>query len=442
MHSIPTQIASEDFTVIVAGGGIGGLEAILALRELSSTIRIELLSPSGEFQLTPLSVTEPFGAGSPRRLPIADFCAEHHVSWTRDELAEVWPQQQRILTAAGTELPYDALLISLGARRRNVAGEGAITFRGSGQSEAIEELITEVRAEGTPIRFVVPPGPCWPLPLYELALLVADRVRGSGASIELITPENAPLEIMGHAASARIERIFEEAGITLWLGADQAAEAQPAGEGRVVTIPTLDVPEIPGITQGVNGFVQTDPRMRVQGTDHVWTIGDATWFPVKQGGIATQQADIAAADIVARAGGEVEVPAFAPVLRVALMTPEGPYYLRSGGPDGDGEQRAPLWWPPAKVAGRLLAPYLARRLDPGIIERELVDIDVADHREADHREALALALVGADIDAADGELSRALHWLEIAEGLNLVVPEEYRNKRERWRAELQGRRAR
>jgi sulfide:quinone oxidoreductase len=430
-HADPTP---DEFRVLIAGGGVGGLEAILALRELSPQLEIELLSPAAHYVLTPLSVAEPFGSGPAPHLPIEEFCAEHNVEWTRAELAEVWTRQRRALTDDGTELPYDALMLCLGARRRNVIPD-AISYRDAAQSDALEETIGEARKAGGTVAFVVPDGPTWPLPLYELALLAAGKLAGSKARVELRTPESSPLQIMGETASARIGEILEQAGVEL-----QLETGPPAAGARiadwVVSLPTLDVPEIPGIPQGSHGFITTDTRMRVEGTERVWAVGDATWFPAKQGGLAAQQADVAATDVAATAGLDVEVRSFAPVLRAALLTPDGPYYIRTGTPDADGEQRAPLWWPPAKVAGRLLAPYLARRVDPGVAEGALEDMGTDPDREEDHREALDLALIGADLDAEAGEFKRALHWLEIAEGLNLVVPEEYREKQRRWQKEL------
>lgn len=438
MNGRPTSPEPDEFKVLIAGGGIGGLEAVLALRELSPELEIELLTPTAEFSLAPLSVAEPFGTGPPPVLSIADFCAEQRVTWTRGELAEVWPEQRRVLTDAGDELPYDALLLTPGARRHDVVA-GALSFWGRSQRKALEQLVAAADERGGRIAFVVPPGPTWPLPLYEIALLVAGRVPRRRVELELHTPEAAPLQILGHTASQRVKEILEEAGIQLSLEARPELRQAP-GADWVISLPVLDVPELPGIAQASHGFVNTDNRMRVQGAERVWAAGDITWFPAKQGGIAAQQADIAAADIAATAGLEVEVPAFAPVLRVALLTPDGPYYLRSGSPDAEGEQRAPLWWPPAKVAGRLLAPYLAHRVDPDLVQHELLDKAADAARDADHREALDLALVGADLDAEEGELARALKWLEVAEGLNIVVPEEYREKQRRWRRELRAQR--
>ena len=88
-----------------------------------------------------------------------------------------------------------------------------------------------------------------------------------------------------------------------------------------------------------------------------------TQHPVKQGGLAAQQADVAAASIAAGAGAPARPEPVRPVLRALLFTGEQPLYLRNPPastmptPAGDGLQ-AP-WWPAHKIVGGHLAPYLA-----------------------------------------------------------------------------------
>jgi sulfide:quinone oxidoreductase len=98
--------------------------------------------------------------------------------------------------------------------------------------------------------------------------------------------------------------------------------------------------------------------------DGVFAAGDGTSFPIKQGGLAAQQADAAAEAIAAAAGAEVEQRGFHPVLRGILLTDSGPKWLRAnvGGAGATSElAEHALWWPPTKVAGRRLGPYLWRR---------------------------------------------------------------------------------
>jgi hypothetical protein len=86
---------------------------------------------------------------------------------------------------------------------------------------------------------------------------------------------------------------------------------------------------------------------------------------VKQGGLAAQQADAVAEAIAASAGADVDPRPFRPVLRGVLMTGGSARYMRSdiSGDAGDDTTVAgePLWWPPNKLCGRYLAPYLSSR---------------------------------------------------------------------------------
>ena len=66
------------------------------------------------------------------------------------------------------------------------------------------------------VAFVIPPDVAWPLPGYELALMTAWDARGMGmddVQITVYTPESAPLEIFGAAASRSLRADLEEAGV-------------------------------------------------------------------------------------------------------------------------------------------------------------------------------------------------------------------------------------
>jgi sulfide:quinone oxidoreductase len=134
----------------------------------------------------------------------------------------------------------------------------------------------------------------------------------------------------------------------------------------VVTLPLLSGPRVTGIpTTEPHGFIPVDEYARVEGLTGVYAAGDAVDFPVKQGGLAAQQADTAAAHIAATCGAAVEPVPFTPVLRGMLFTGGEPLYMRSDVPGADPTIPGawyPLWWPPTKVAGRYLPPYLFERV--------------------------------------------------------------------------------
>jgi sulfide:quinone oxidoreductase len=205
---------------------------------------------------------------------------------------------------------------------------------------------------------------------------------------------------------------------------------------RVFSLPALEIRAIEGIEQGPHGFISTDSRMRVDGLERVFAVGDITWFPIKQGGLAAQQADVAAACIANSLDPEIESPAFRPRMRAALLTADGPLYLRSGaGEEPAASSDAPLWWPPGKVAGRYLTPFVASHAaatnqpDPALVDLE----PGSDADAADHRAATELALHAAEADARLKDYAGALRWLAVAERLDLTLPAEYALRREQWR---------
>jgi sulfide:quinone oxidoreductase len=93
-----------------------------------------------------------------------------------------------------------------------------------------------------------------------------------------------------------------------------------------------------------------------------------TTFPIKQGGLAAQQADVVAHTIAAGLGIPIKQIRTPQVLRVRLIGGEPPVFLRTefdwtGHPTGtaviraDDEDEAKI----AKVVGRYLVPYLETR---------------------------------------------------------------------------------
>jgi sulfide:quinone oxidoreductase len=78
MNSTPVNGRGASFRVVIAGGGVAALEALLALRRLAAgQVSIELLSAEPQFWYRPLAVVEPFGLGDVHGLDlglVADEC--------------------------------------------------------------------------------------------------------------------------------------------------------------------------------------------------------------------------------------------------------------------------------------------------------------------------------------------------------------------------------
>jgi sulfide:quinone oxidoreductase len=362
--------------VVIVGGGVAALEAALALHELAfERVEVELLAPDRSFAYRPLLVAEPFGAGEVRTFPLRRLADAAGACVTEAVVTRVDSDRHVVRTAAGDELPFDLLLLAPGAVPA-VAVPGAICFRGPSEAEALRHLLADAGAGVIDrITFAVPSGASWPLPLYELALLTRSYLVDEGAvdvAVAIVTPEDAPLALFGHAASEAVAQLLEARGIELSLStsplafADGGLSTSPAGvvpSDRVVALPRLEGPRLAGVLHDAGGFIPTDDRGQVGDEIDVWAAGDATTFPLKQGGIAAQQADAAAEAIAARAGADLEARPFRPVLRGLLLTGMAPRFLRAeAGARATAIDTEPLWWPPAKIVGRYLAPFLAEHL--------------------------------------------------------------------------------
>ena len=364
--------------VLIAGAGIAALEALLALDDMAGDrVRIDLLAATPDFVYRPLSVVEPFGhPGNEHRLSLGSMVRDLGAGHVFDDLAAVDPARRRVRGTSGTEYEYDALVVATGALATD-AVDGALTFRGREGVEGYRALLGEIEAgHVASLAFAVPSGTAWSLPAYELALLTATRLweaQRRGPRLLVVTPEPSPLAAFGQTASDAVSEMLERHAIVVHTGAAPAAAC--AGEllledgrsltaERTVALPRLLGPDIEGLPTDVDGFVPVDEHGRVTGAERLYAAGDVASWPVKQGGLAAQQADAVAQALAAWAGAPVQPKPFQPVLRGVLVGGDEPLFLRSDSRAGRSRSMArikPLWWPPAKVAGSYLAPYLAGR---------------------------------------------------------------------------------
>jgi sulfide:quinone oxidoreductase len=369
---------SRPHRVVIAGGGVAALEALLLLRELAQErVEIQLIAPSTEFVYRPLEFAALFRDEHVRRFDLRRIAADNGATVVPDRLEAVWPDAQLAVTAGGDHIEYDSLLVATGARL-HTAVPGALTIAAPGFRQDFRHLIADIEAGiARRVVFAAPVGTGWLLPLYELALMTADRLRELelGAKLLFVTPEEAPLEVFGEAGSREVDRLLRERRIELMTGRAPVRSdlhgliATPGSvieADRVIALPAMRGPGVHGLPEMPGGFIPTDAYCRVMGHESIYAAGDGTAFPVKQGGLAAQQADAAASAIAVTAGADVEPQPFKPVLRGLLLTGHEPHYLRTDLTTGHVGETAdrPLWWPDAKVAARSLAPYLAAR--PGL----------------------------------------------------------------------------
>ena len=337
--------------IVIAGGGIAGLEALLALRSIGrDTLRLTLIAPDPDFTYRPLAVAEPFGLGHAIQVPLRRFGADELIP---DAVVAVDDHAREVHLRDGGSRSFDALLVATGGRM--VAGvPGATTWWPGGDVDSYGGLLRDIdEGYAKRIAIVVPPGAVWPLPAYELALMTAGEAKAMGqddVQVTVVTPEREPLTLFGERAAAAVAEELRWAGVDLvtdTVARDGVVDAQ-----RVFAVPRIVGPALPGLESDEEGFIVTRDDGRVRGARHTWAAGDGIASPIKFGGVATQQARVAVAGIAREAGLFAPEPG-EPVVHGRLLVGQRTRRLR-----GDAEG-APLWWPHGKVAGEHLPRWLA-----------------------------------------------------------------------------------
>src|SRR6185312_5270975 len=271
-------MTSTPLRVLVAGGGVAGIEALLTLHELAGD-RVELTLADAQPDLIdrPMKVAEPFARGQARHHPLADIARDLGARLVPDTVTAIDDEARIALTVGGQVLRYDALLLATGARTVP-AYEHALTWDDRSGPDHLGGLLRDIeQGYVRRLAFVVPPGPGWPLPAYELALMTARMAwdAQTGPQITLVTPEVAPLAIFGAHATAAVKADLEAAGVG-FHGASYV-EIEKGHAATVVVHPgmrRIDVDRVvalplparagPGRRAGRQGWVR--PRRRpVQG---------------------------------------------------------------------------------------------------------------------------------------------------------------------------------
>jgi sulfide:quinone oxidoreductase len=368
-------MARSPLRVVIAGGGAAGLETLLALRALAGDlVDLSLLAPEDEFVYRPLVVRDEYAADRIRAVPLERAAKDAEAAFVSASVDAVDPAAKNVTTSDGDQLAYDALVLSVGAQAVPVV-EHALTWDDRIDADTIGGLLRDIEGGySRSLAVIIPPGASWPLRGYELALFIMRDAKGVVADFELtiVTPEPALLELLGSRAVELMESELERAGVTT-VSASRVDVVQSAPAvvvlepgrrrlefDRLLALPALRGRPIRGVPCDDDGFIDVDEHCRVRGLDSVWAAGDCIAFPLKSGGFATEQADVAAEDIAASAGAAVSPHAFTADMREELAGLPAGQYLESW--LGAGKRRLATHIPSGTVP---VLTYLRRDLTAG-----------------------------------------------------------------------------
>ena len=334
-------MSGEPTRVLIAGGGVAALETVMALRSLAGDrVAVAVIAPEDDFVYHPIAAKEPYGVGRMRRIPLERLLTDAGAQRFPLNVSAVAPALRLVSTTADRDFEYDELVLALGADPVPVVPH-ATTWDDRTGADTIGGLLRDFElGYSRELAVVIPAGPVWPLRGYELALFFTLNARAMGLEIKtwLVTPELSPLEMLGSQVVQSVSDVLLDAGVEIVFAEQVQVEpgqrvvlsAHPSGRrvevDRVVALPALRGRPIPGVLVGDHGFVEIDEHCRVEGLEHVWAVGDITTYPVKSGGMAAEQADVAAEAIAAAAGADIDPRAFDPTGRGELAAlPEGRY---------------------------------------------------------------------------------------------------------------------
>jgi sulfide:quinone oxidoreductase len=378
--------SASAFRVLIAGGGVAAVELAAGLTQAArDRIHLTLLAPEEGFLYRPWRAGAPPGPHEGAPVSLTRIAGALGANLISDRLQWIDRAGGGAHTRTGRQLAFDALAVCVGAQARPRYPH-AISLTGR-RDQALTDFLQGV-ADGACARvaFVIPERVAWPLPLYELAMTVATMGETEDLDLELtfITPESEPLGVFGEQAGETVRTLLTERRIEL-IASSRCEVPTPErvvlipdrrqGEARdrpdrrrelavdaVVALPQLFGPHLRGLPCAPYGFIPIDRFCRVRGVPGVYAAGDATDFAIKHGGIASQQADVAAVAIAARAGAAVRPRPFHPKLEGILATGGEPAYLSAwlagGRPFGSDVSRAVGLTSGPKVIAEHLAPWL------------------------------------------------------------------------------------
>ncbi|MBT9614121.1 MAG: NAD(P)/FAD-dependent oxidoreductase, partial [Burkholderiales bacterium] len=318
-------------TLLILGGGIGGIVAASKLRRaLPREHRIVLVEQASTHLFQPSLLWLMLGLRAPEQIsrPYTAL-AQRGIELVQGRVERIDPLL-RTVTVDGKELSADYLIIALGAELAPDAVPGLAQAGHNLYSLAGAEAIRDARLTLTQGRIALlvsaMPFKC-PAAPYEAAMLLEWDYRRRGlrnqVQIDLYSPEPGPMPVAGAEASAQVRAMVEQKGIG-YHPQQKVASVDPearrilfengasADFDLLVYVPPHRAPEVvraAGLC-GDSGWVKVDRATLATPFPGVYAIGDVTGIPLaigkplpKAGVLAHGQAEVVAHNLAAEITG-------------------------------------------------------------------------------------------------------------------------------------------
>lgn len=327
--------------VTVIGAGFGALAVVRELRRRDATLDITLIAPRAELHYLPGIIWIPSGLRTREQLvvPLANFFRRMRVKHVVGEVTGVRAGGRLVDISSGasvSEVRNDALVIASGGRfiKKLPGIEHAITpCEGIAAAERIRERLQQMQGGTIACGFAGNPNEPNAMrggPMFEFLFGIDEQLQREGRrdQFELVffSPTTEPGNRLGPKAVRHLLAEMARRNIRTHLGhklksfeADKIiTEGGPVAADLILFMPGLtgnlwfDQTEL---ARSPGGLLKADAQCRVEGSAHVYVVGDSGSFPgpdwmPKQAHMAELQAAAAATNLLAALKGEAVSASF------------------------------------------------------------------------------------------------------------------------------------
>ena len=324
---------NDSKTVVVLGGGVGGVTAAITLRKiLPSNHHVVVVDRGSHHLFSPSLLWLMTGSRSKSKItrPM-ERLSRRGIEVIRDEIVEILPETRQVRLGDEQTLDADYLVISLGAELDHEAipglAETGHCFYNLAGAESLRDALATFDGGRIVVLTAAPAYKC-PAAPYEAAMLLKDfcKKRGLGGrtQVDLYAAEPGPMGVTGPEVSAAVRQMVEDSAIGYHpehqvSHVDAATRTIVFDNGTKVAfdllayVPPHQPPKVVSDTDLVDesGWVPVDRHTMETSDPGVYAVGDVTRIPLSVGkplpmaGVfAERQATVVAENIARAITGE------------------------------------------------------------------------------------------------------------------------------------------